>query len=76
MAESKILKGIDAIRNYIDPENPPAPQMVREWIKNGLPARLIGRTWFSHKDHINKFFYTITYCDNRKSPKEIIESGE
>ena len=76
LTESKVLKGIEAIRKYIDPINPPSPQAIREWIKTGMPARLIGSTWYAHADNIDQFFLKITLVDNRKTPDEVLQKGE
>jgi len=75
MAESKILKGIDAIRLYIDPKNPPSADMIKIWIRQGMRARLIGREWYSHKEHIDNFFLLITKINNSTAPDELFEDN-
>ena len=56
----KVLKGVDRIRHYIDPENPISKDKVIEFIKMGMPARKIGEVWYTHTDNVDDFFKVIT----------------
>ena len=64
----RVLKGIDAIREFISPGNPISRRMVTDLIKAGMPARLIGNTWFTHTDHVVEFMKKYTLVNNQKLP--------
>jgi len=73
---AKILKGIESIRKYIDPDNPISKDKVVEFIKMGMPARKIGEVWYAHTDNVDDFFKSITRVDMRKAPPEVFYNGE
>jgi hypothetical protein len=53
----KILVGRKEIMDYIGCCD---KNRFYEWIKNGLPARVINSRWYGHVDNINQFFRVIT----------------
>jgi len=70
-----ILKGLDQIRTYINPESPLGRETVLEFIRQGMPVRLIGGTYFAHKENIDAWFRHVTRHDMRREPEKI-EKGE
>ena len=52
----KTLIGLNSIIQYLEISKP----MFYQFIEMGLPARVINRRWYAHKDNIDKFFQTIT----------------
>jgi hypothetical protein len=49
---SKILKGVDSIITYIGCGR----QFFYDLVELGLPAAVIGGTWYAHADNIEEFF--------------------
>jgi len=75
-AQSKILKGLDQIRNFINPENPLSRETVIDMIKLGLPVRLIGNTYYATTHNLVAWFNEKTWVDMSKAPDEMLRGGE
>jgi hypothetical protein len=73
---AKILKGIDAIRHYIDPRNPISRDRFKEFLRLGMPANLIGSVWYAHGDNIDAWFMQLTRKDCSKTPEGVIDNAE
>ena len=73
---AKILKGIDAIRKYIDPDNPIGANKVKEFIRMGMPANIIGCVWYAHADNIDEWFKVQTRKDLSNIPDGELDSAE
>lgn len=54
--QGKVLSGLDQIIEYIGISKPTFYQLV----KMGMPARLVNKRWYAHKDNINDFFKRFT----------------
>lgn len=52
----RLLIGKKDITEYLRIGDP----MFYEFVKMGLPARVINRRWYAHKDNIDLFFKQIT----------------
>lgn len=63
---SKVLKGLDQIRKYINPENQLGRDKILELIRRGMPVRIIGNVYYAHEDNIDSWFKTHTAFDMRK----------
>jgi hypothetical protein len=72
----KVLKGIDTIRHYIDPERPISPEKFRDFLKMGMPALQIGSVWYAHADNIDQWFQMLTNVKNPNVPDEVIDEAE
>jgi len=46
-----------------------------QWVKMGLPCRIINRTHIAHRDNINDFFKTFTRVSYKGASDDVIESG-
>jgi len=53
---SKTLIGLNSILEYMDISRP----MFIQFIEMGLPARIINKRWYAHKENIDDFFKAIT----------------
>jgi hypothetical protein len=62
----KILTGLDQIIQYIECGRP----QFYNFIKMGLPATVINRRWYAHKDNIDRFFQTITNVRVKEIPED------
>lgn len=60
---SKVLKGLDQIRNYINPDNQIGRETVLEFISRGMPVRIIGSVYYAHADNIDAWFKQYTTFD-------------
>lgn len=74
---SKILKGIEQIRKYVNPESPISPATLQDLIHNyGLPVTVICNTYYAHEDNIDAWFKRATLGDMRKVPKEKLRNAK
>jgi len=72
---SKILKGLDEIRRFINPESPLGRETVLEFIRQGMPVGMIGKVYYAHSENIDSWFRHVTRHDMRREPEDI-EKGE
>ena len=73
---SGILKGIDEIREFINHKNPPSRKKVLEMISKGMPAALIGRSWWATEENIKFFFNKATAVNNKGIDPEKMEDTD
>lgn len=79
MPEGKILKGLNQIRRFINPDSRLSRDTVKELIRQGMPCMVIGNTYYAHSKNIDRWFREYTDRDLRKAPVEIkqsIDKGE
>jgi hypothetical protein len=72
----EILKGIDEIRHYINPESPVSRFKVKELIRIGMPADISGWLWYAHAENVDEWFKKITRKDYSKVPDDVLDSAE
>ncbi len=65
---SRTLIGLVDILNYMQIGKP----MFYQFVEMGLPARVINKRWYAHKDNIDDFFKKVT----RHRAKEIPTDAE
>ncbi|MCU0836866.1 MAG: hypothetical protein MUC77_20935 [Chromatiaceae bacterium] len=61
----RLLIGRKAITGYLQIGDP----MFYEFIKLGMPARVINNRWYAHTDNIDLFFKQITIKGTREAPE-------
>lgn len=55
--EKKILIGQKAIMDYIGIQS---IDLFKHFVRSGLPAKIIKRRWYAHKDNVETYFKNIT----------------
>ena len=63
---NKTLIGLKQILEYLDVSEPTFKTFI-EW---GMPARVINRRWYAHKDNIDEFFRLITQHREKEIPHD------
>jgi predicted DNA-binding transcriptional regulator AlpA len=53
---NKTLIGIGAICEYLDMSKP----TLYSFIEMGMPARIVNKRWYAHKDNIDEWFKQLT----------------
>jgi len=64
--KKKILIGCDAIVTYIGVSRP----LFYEFVKKGMPARLLNGRWFAHTDNLDEYFKKLTYYHEKNPPDD------
>lgn len=72
----KILKGSENIRRFIDPDNPISYTMFKRFIREGMPADLIGCVWYAHGDNIDEWFKLRTRKDLSSAPDSVLDAAK
>jgi hypothetical protein len=62
----RLLIGKKDITEYLQIGGP----MFYEFIKMGMPARVINNRWYAHSDNIDLFFKSITVRGTGEIPEE------
>jgi len=63
----KILIGCDAIMNYIGISS---RVLFKEFIENGMPAKLINNRWYAYTDNLDDFFKILTRYREKNPPED------
>ena len=63
----KALIGLDEILTYMKISHKP---LFYQFVKMGLPARVINSRWYAHKDNIDEFFRQITLNSENEIPPD------
>ena len=64
--KKKILIGCDAICDYVGVSRP----LFYDFVKRGMPARLIKGRWFAHSDNLDDFFKMLTFYKEKNPPED------
>lgn len=49
---------------------------VKEFIRMGMPADIIGCVWYAHAENIDEWFKRMTQKDCSKAPEDVFDSAE
>jgi len=65
--KKKILNGSKEIMAYIGISSLP---LFKEFIKMGMPAKLINNHWYAHSDNLDEYFRVITNYREKNPPED------
>ncbi len=65
--KKKILNGRNGIMAYIGIASGP---LFMQFIKEGMPARLINGRWYAHTDNLDDYFKRITFYKEKNPPED------
>ena len=65
MTDKKILIGTSTIMDYIGIKK---PELFKDFIKKGMPARMINNRWYAHTDNLDRYFRSVTNLKNKDVP--------
>jgi len=63
--QKKILIGCEQIMAHIGVSRP----LFYDFLKKGMPARLINNRWYAHVDNLDNFFKKITLFREKNIPE-------
>ena len=63
--DKKILVGENEIKDYIGIKS---SHLFKNFIKSGMPAKLINDRWYAHGDNLDDFFRRLTKIRNKTLP--------
>lgn len=64
---NKILNGRESIMAHIGIASMP---LFREFIANGMPAKLINNRWYAHVDNLDEYFKMLTRYKEKNPPED------
>lgn len=65
----KILRGIPEIIEYLNCSQ----KMFQEYVKMGMPARIVCNKWHAHADNLDGWFRDLTLCQTKGEVPEDVE---
>lgn len=72
MKSEKILTCKEEIKTFLGNVS---DYMFRKYIKDGMPARFVGRDWIAHGANIEKWFEVYTRVSMKNALKDMPENG-
>jgi len=65
--DNKILNGRGEIEQYLNVSK----RVFYQFLEMGLPARVINKRWYAHKDNVDEFFKKLTRYREKNIPMDV-----